>query len=370
MTLALTHVTIVAVTLYLHRCQAHRSVDMHPALAHFFRAWLYLTTGMSTRQWVAVHRLHHAKCDTADDPHSPQVKGLLNVLLKGALYYSQTASDPAVLSRYGHGAPADWLEDQLYGRYRTVGILAMAAIDVALFGVLDGGAVWLIQMLWIPFWAAGIVNGVGHFWGYRNHDCHDGATNIFPWGVVIGGEELHNNHHAFPTSAKLSIRPYEFDLGWQYLRAMAAVRLVKIKKVAPVWKASDIPSTVPSHEAFVAHRLEILAQYSRSLKRLYTNEKQNLDVAKVKLRAGFWKYLDTMRLRPECKEKLAILQQGHGPLARALAFRDELVQIWTNRQSTREESLAALRDWMTRAETSGIQELSHFVSKLRRLPQP
>jgi len=367
-TLGLTHLTIVAVTLYLHRCQAHRALDMHPALAHFFRAWLYLTTGMSTRQWVAVHRLHHAKCDTDLDPHSPQTKGLFNIMTKGALYYAQTARDPDVISRYGHGAPNDWLETRLYSRHIWLGIASMAILDTLAFGAIPGLAIWATQMLWIPFWAAGVVNGVGHFFGYRNADSLDASTNISPWGIIIGGEELHNNHHLYPTSAKLSVKPFEFDIGWAYLRILAAMQLVTIKKVTPVWHRPADSNSTPSLEAFVTHRFEILAQYSRHLKRLYRLEYPNAATS-LRLRLGFWKYLDTLRLRPDCKTKLAILRAGNGALSKALELREDLVAIWANRQASKEQSQQALSAWIARVEASEIRELDAFVTKLRRLPQ-
>ncbi|MCW5616357.1 MAG: fatty acid desaturase, partial [Rhodocyclaceae bacterium] len=216
--LGMTHITIASVTIYLHRHQAHRALDLHPIPSHFFRFWLWLTTGMVTREWAAIHRKHHAKCETADDPHSPQVKGLRKVLWQGAELYREEAQNQETLDRYGHGTPNDWLERNIYER-NTVGIALMLVIDVVLFGAV-GLTIWAVQMAWIPFWAAGVVNGVGHFWGYRNYDCADAATNLVPWGILIGGEELHNNHHSFATSAKLSARWYEFDIGWMYIRIL------------------------------------------------------------------------------------------------------------------------------------------------------
>jgi len=212
-TLATTHVTIVAVTVFLHRAQAHRALDLHPIPAHFFRFWLWLGTGMLTKQWVAIHRKHHAKCETPDDPHSPQTRGLDAVLWRGAELYRAEAKNEETLRKFGHGTPDDWIERHLYSRYTWQGVGLMLLLDLALFGAI-GAAVWAVQMVWIPFWAAGVVNGVGHFWGYRNFESSDASTNLVPWGLVIGGEELHNNHHTYPTAAKFAVKPYEFDLGW------------------------------------------------------------------------------------------------------------------------------------------------------------
>ena len=225
--LALTHVTIVSVTIFLHRHQAHRALDLHPLASHFFRLWLWLTTGMVTREWAAVHRKHHAKCDTPDDPHSPQVYGINRVLWLGVFLYVKEARKPETLERYGHGTPDDWLERNLYARFQVVGIVLMGAADVVLFGVVPGGLILLTQVAWIPFWAAGVINGVGHYWGYRNWPTPDWSTNIVPWGVLIGGEELHNNHHAFPTSAKLSYKWFEFDVGWLYIVVLDALGLAR-----------------------------------------------------------------------------------------------------------------------------------------------
>ena len=230
--LVLTHITIASVTIYLHRHSAHRSLDLHPIPAHFFRFWLWLTTGMVTKEWTAIHRKHHAKCEQADDPHSPYVYGIRNVLLKGAELYRAEAKNEDTLSRYGHGTPNDWIERNLYTRYSWQGVALMLIIDLALFGAL-GLTVWAVQMAWIPVTAAGIINGAGHYWGYRNFEATDASTNLVPWGILIGGEELHNNHHTYPTSAKFSVKPYEFDIGWLYIRILSALGLAKVKKTPP-----------------------------------------------------------------------------------------------------------------------------------------
>ena len=263
-TLALTHVTIVAVTVYLHRHQAHRALDLHPALAHFFRFWLWLTTGMVTREWVAIHRKHHAKCETAEDPHSPQVEGIRTVLWQGAELYRRAAGDTESMERYGQGTPEDWLERHVYGPCNFLGVSLMLIADLALFGA-AGLAVWAAQMLWIPFWAAGVINGLGHYWGYRNFDSPDAATNVAPWGILIGGEELHNNHHAFASSAKFSARPWEFDLGWAYIRLFATLGLARVRKLAPRPTLGEARPQLDLEavKALTVNRLHVLADYRR-----------------------------------------------------------------------------------------------------------
>ena len=365
-TLALTHLTICSVTIYLHRCQAHRALDVHPAVAHFFRAWLWLTTGMSTREWAAVHRLHHARCETADDPHSPQVKGLATVFFKGVWLYREAAKNPATLKRYGHGTPDDWLENNLYTRFNVWGIGFMAAIDVTLFGA-AGLLVWLTQIIWIPLWAAGVINGVAHAWGYRNFDAPDASRNIFPWGILIGGEELHNNHHSYATSAKLSVKPYEFDIGWLYIRLLQALRLATVKKIAPqiAWSdvASDGNESLLDH--IVAHRFEVMSKFAAELRKLHHRECAG--TAKHRLRSGIWKRLQVLHLSPTDEAALARTREQSETLRRALELRDELVQVWTEKAATRAESVERLKAWFAKAEASGIAEVQRFSARLRRL---
>src|SRR5215813_7398894 len=231
-TLALTHVTIAAVTIFLHRCQAHRGLDLHPIPSHFFRFWLWLTTGMVTKEWVAIHRKHHAKVETADDPHSPQTRGIKTVFWSGSELYRAEAKNAETLDKFGRGTPEDWLERNVYSRYLWEGIGLMLVVNVTLFGAV-GLTIWAVQMAWIPVMAAGIINGIGHYWGYRNFSCEDASKNIVPWGILIGGEELHNNHHAYGSSARLSSQWYEVDLGWMYIRGLELVGLAKVRKVAP-----------------------------------------------------------------------------------------------------------------------------------------
>ena len=226
-TLVMTHITIVCVTLYLHRSQAHKSVEFHPVVAHFMRFWLWLTTGMITKEWVAIHRKHHQKSDTAEDPHSPQIYGIKRVLFGGAFLYVKAKQDPEVM-KLGIGTPDDWMENEVYTPHPYGGILLMLVIDLVLFGW-PGLLIWGIQMVWIPFWAAGFINGIGHWWGYRNTKTDDYSTNISPWGIIIGGEELHNNHHGDGTSAKFSKNWYEFDIGWFYIKVLEKFNLAKLR---------------------------------------------------------------------------------------------------------------------------------------------
>lgn len=267
--LVLTHITIASVTIYLHRHQAHRALELHPAISHFFRFWLWLTTGMVTKEWAAIHRKHHAKCETKDDPHSPHILGIWHVLLGGVFYYVKESHNKQTIERYGHLTPDDWLERHVYTPFQKVGVVVMLAIDIVLFGIVPGALIWGVQMIWIPFFAAGVINGIGHYWGYRNADTPDRSTNIVPWGILIGGEELHNNHHAYPSSARLSMKWYEIDLGWWYIRALETLGLARVKKVPPKIKF-DPTRVVPDADtlrAIVAGKYAILARFDKITKR-------------------------------------------------------------------------------------------------------
>jgi stearoyl-CoA desaturase (delta-9 desaturase) len=363
--LALTHVTIASVTLYLHRHQTHHAMDLHPAASHFFRFWLWLTTGMVTREWVAVHRKHHAKCDTADDPHSPKIYGIHRVLWTGVFLYVKEARKPKTLERYGHGTPEDWLERNLYARHAALGLALMGAIDVALFGAVPGLLIVAAQIVWIPFWAAGVINGAGHYWGYRNWATPDWSTNISPWGLLIGGEELHNNHHAYPTSAKFSIRAYEFDLGWIYIRALAALGLARIKHVAaaPHFAAPKPVVDQQTLQAVIANRYDVLARYGRSLKRAYLQERV---VQRWQARAlvRWLKYEERMLPVPE-RRKLAETLAGSRALQTMYAMRRDLTALWQRSAASREQLVRQLQDWCQRAEASGIRPLAEFSQRLR-----
>ncbi len=366
-TLALTHVTIAAVTIFLHRHQAHRALDLHPLVAHFFRLWLWLSTGMVTKEWAAIHRKHHAKCETAEDPHSPQVFGINRVLWGGVFLYVKEARNGDTLQRYGRGTPDDWLENHLYSPWHKLGIVIMLAIDVAIFGVFPGVLIWLVQMLWIPFWAAGVINGLGHFWGYRNFNSPDASTNICPWGILIGGEELHNNHHTFATSARLSNRWYEFDVGWLYIRILAALRLAHIKKVAPRPRLGTLRPVVDfdTLQAVIANRYDVLSRYAKSLKQVYREELDRLQDGNRFKGLKRWLAADAGAVPQEMRGRLESLLGESRALETAYAMRQELAAVWERSNASREQLLQALQDWCERAENSGVRQLQELSMRLR-----
>ena len=369
-TLVMTHITIAAVTIYLHRCQAHRALDLHAIPSHFFRFWLWMTTGMVTKEWAAIHRKHHAKCETEEDPHSPVVRGLKKVLLEGAELYRSESKIAETMEKYGHGTPNDWVEKNVYTKHSAMGIVMMLLIDVMLFGVV-GITVWAVQMLWIPIMAAGIINGIGHYWGYRNYDCSDAATNIIPFGIIIGGEELHNNHHTFGTSAKLSSKWYEFDIGWMYIRILEIMGLAKVKKVAPEPKfVQKLAPDLDTLQSVIANRYDVMAKYAKSLKSAWHEERENLFV-NSKLGASFLKsskkllQREPAKLEAPQKQQLTELFLHSKALKTMHEMRIELAIIWERSHFTREQLLAQLQDWCVRAEVSGIKALQEFSLRLR-----
>ncbi len=368
--LLLTHVTIVAVTLYLHRHQAHRALDLHPAVAHFFRFWLWLTTGMGTRAWVAIHRKHHAHCETPDDPHSPQVLGLKKVLWQGAELYRAEADRSSTLERYGKGTPDDWLERNLYARHSVLGITLMAVIDLLLFGIL-GFAVWAMQMVWIPFWAAGVINGVGHYYGYRNFESPDAATNISPVGLLIGGEELHNNHHAFASSAKFSNKWWEFDIGWGYIRVLQGLGLARVRKLAPVPVIDEERPVldIESVKALTVNRMYLMADYSRRVLRpVFLAEARRLDgrLRGLVRRARRYAIRDRERLAEAERSRLNAVLDQSATLATVYQHKLRLKAVWERHAASHEVRLQALREWCAEAEASGIAALQEFTHQLRR----
>ena len=370
--LALTHVTIVAVTVFLHRHQAHRALDLHPAASHFFRAWLWLTTGMVTREWVAVHRKHHAKCDTAEDPHSPQILGLNRVLWGGVFLYVKEANRPDTLERYGHGTPNDWLERNVYDNLAMFGVFITLALDLSLFGIVPGALIWLAQIAWIPFWAAGVINGVGHYWGYRHWPTPDASTNIVPLGILIGGEELHNNHHAYPTSAKLSSKWYEFDLGWLYIRALQALGLARVKHLAPVPRieAPKPAADLGVLQAVIRNRYDVLSRFARSLKRAYAAELERMrrsspGDARALEELGPWLVRDEKMLQDPVRQRLEAALPKSPVLSTMLRMRRELASLWVRSAASREQLVGQLQDWCQRAEASGIAPLAELSRRLR-----
>jgi len=369
--LALTHVTIAGVTIYLHRHQAHRALELGPVPSHFFRFWLWLTTGMVTKEWAAIHRKHHARCETADDPHSPQVLGLGRVLWGGVFLYVKESHQPETLARYGHGTPDDWLERHVYTPGQKLGILLMLAIDLVLFGLVPGALIWGVQMVWIPFWAAGVINGVGHFWGYRNYACADASTNILPWGILIGGEELHNNHHAYATSARLSSKWYEFDIGWLYIRLLEILGQARVKKVAPRLRLAAARQTIDldNLQAVITHRYDVMAKYMQPLRQIYREEvellKASLDAKTLKaLKRWLARDAGTLSAQDRAAFDAALGQSSR--LTLLVEMRHELAALWQRSTATHEELLARLQDWCRRAEASGIRQLEEFSSRLRR----
>jgi stearoyl-CoA desaturase (Delta-9 desaturase) len=368
--LAVTHVTIASVTIFLHRHQAHRALDLHPIASHFFRFWLWLTTGQVTKEWAAIHRKHHAKCEQAEDPHSPHVYGIKKVLFEGAELYRAEAKNQETMARYGHGTPDDWIERNLYTRYSWQGVGLMMIIDLALFGA-AGAAVWALQMAWIPITAAGIINGGAHYWGYRNFEAPDASTNISPWGIIIGGEELHNNHHTYPTSAKLSVKPYEFDIGWLYISLMQKVGLAKVKKTPPKLAYGDIKPVADEKtlEALIANRYEIMAGYAHGMQRAVQQELASLkarsaDAAVIKA-ANRWLHRDADKVPAAAMPELAKVREASPVLDKMVTMREELRQLWLNTSLSREQLLSNLQAWCYRAEESGIAALQEFSRKLR-----
>ncbi|HET7197711.1 MAG TPA: fatty acid desaturase [Burkholderiales bacterium] len=369
--LGLTHVTIAAVTIYLHRCQAHRALELHPLVSHFFRVWLWLTTGMITKEWAAIHRKHHAKCETAEDPHSPQVYGINRVLWLGVFLYVKESYNQETLERYGHGTPNDWIERNVYSRFATTGVTLMLATDLFLFGVVPGALIWAAQIAWIPFWAAGVINGVGHFFGYRNYDVPDASTNIVPWGILIGGEELHNNHHAFAASAKLSSKWYELDIGWLYIRVLQALGLATVKKLAPKPRFAAAKPVVDLEllHAVIANRYDVLSRYAKSLRRTYRDELARLAHWSPR-DAEALRSLRRVLLRGQAlagaeRAKLAETLKNSRALDTALAMRRELVALWERSTASKEQLLRQLQDWCHRAEASGVAPLADFSRRLR-----
>jgi stearoyl-CoA desaturase (delta-9 desaturase) len=369
--LGLTHITIAAVTIFLHRHQAHRALDLHPIASHFFRFWLWLTTGMVTKEWAAIHRKHHAKCETVDDPHSPQIYGINRVLWGGVFLYVKESHNGETLERYGHGTPDDWMERNVYTRHPVLGLTLMGAINLALFGLVPGALIFLTQIAWIPFWAAGVINGIGHFFGYRNYGCADASTNIVPWGILIGGEELHNNHHAFASSAKLSAKWYEFDIGWMYIRIMEMLGLASVKKVAPKprFAAPKPAADLDTLHAVITNRYDVLSRYAKSVKKTYHEELERLrhwspgDAQALKsLKRAL---LRVQELSEAERTRLVEALKNSRALATVVAMSHELAALWERSSASKEQLLRQLQDWCHRAESSGIVPLQDFSRRLR-----
>lgn len=367
-TLVFTHITVVGVTVYLHRCQAHRGLDLHPIISHFFRLWLWLTTGMSTRAWAAIHRKHHAKCETEEDPHSPQVFGLRQVFLEGTELYRREAKNIETLERYGQGTPNDWIERKLYTPHSSIGYMITLVTNIILFGI-PGLIIWAAQMAWIPFFAAGVVNGIGHYWGYRNFECPDAARNVLPWGILLAGEELHNNHHTYATSAKMSVKWFEVDLGWMYIRLFMALGLAKVKRMAPtphIVEKSAIDAV--TLRAIISNRIQVMTRFSKDvLLPLFNQEKQ----AAKSTERRFWGAAKTVLIRDEAlidesgRKHLEQFLKQNSQIHLAYDFRKQLQAIWDRTAASQKELLDALQDWCLQAEATGILKLQEFVRYLK-----
>jgi stearoyl-CoA desaturase (delta-9 desaturase) len=370
-TLIVTHITIAGVTIFLHRCQAHRALDLHAIPSHFFRFWLWMTTGMVTKEWAAIHRKHHAKCETEEDPHSPVTRGINKVVYEGAELYRIEARNTETIEKYGHGTPDDWIERNVYTKHSALGVSMLLVINILLFGVL-GLSVWAVQMMWIPVTAAGVINGIGHYWGYRNFDCKDASTNILPWGIIIGGEELHNNHHTYGTSAKLSSKWYEFDIGWMYITILSFFGLAKVKKVAPAprFDREKLVADLDTLQSIVANRYDVMSKYALSLRQAWGDE-----IANIRAKSAIEKdVLKSSKKLLQCEpatlevaqqQQLSEIFKYSHTLKTMHEMRTELAALWERSHSTSDQLLDQLRDWCARAEASGIRSLEQFSLRLR-----
>ena len=369
-TLIVTHITIAAVTIFLHRCQAHRALTLHPIISHFFRFWLWITTGMETKAWAAIHRKHHAKCETEEDPHSPQIFGLKKVLLEGVELYRKEAQNKETLDRYGAGTPDDWIERKLYTKYSSKGIFLMLAVNLFLLGV-PGLTVWAIQMMWIPFFAAGIINGVGHFIGYRNFDCSDASTNISPFGILIGGEELHNNHHTYPTSAKLSVKWWEFDIGWFYIKTLSIFGLAKPKRTAPKVKVLAEKNSVDADTLrdLISNRFQVMTNYTNKvLMPIFNQETNSADKESIGIFKEAKKFLKNSSISNKYdfgKLKIILNNKKHEKFATVFSLREQLQDIWDKTAASQKELIESLQEWCKKAESSRIETLKEFSSYLK-----
>lgn len=370
--LAFTHITIIAVTVFLHRHQTHRALDLHPVVSHFFRFWLWLSTGMITKEWVSIHRKHHARCETEEDPHSPQVLGLKKVLWQGAELYRQESRKPETMTKFGHGTPDDWIERHLYSPHNVSGIALMMVIDLVCFGAL-GLTIWAIQMVWIPFFAAGIINGVGHYYGYRNFECPDAATNIVPIGLLIGGEELHNNHHTYASSAKFSCKWWEIDLGWGYIRTLEMLGLATVRKKAPVpvYTTRKDVCDLETVKAVIHNRFQIMARFAREVLHKVHEEElhkaKQLDAQRVAAlkRARRLMVREPMLIGDAERARLQEILAHNSTLHTVYTMKERLQDVWRRSATTQEQLLAALEEWCHQAEATGIQSLREFSEHLR-----
>lgn len=370
-TLVFCQITIAAVTIYLHRNQTHRALTLHPIISHFFRWWLWMTTGMVTADWVAIHRKHHATTDVDGDPHSPVVLGIKKVFWQGAELYRAARKDKDMVEKYSHGTPKDWLERNVYARHSAKGILLMLLIDLFLFGV-PGLTVWAIQMMWIPVFAAGVINGIGHHWGYRNFECPDAATNIIPWGFWIGGEELHNNHHTFASSAKFSVKWWEFDIGWMYIRVLSFLGLAKVKKLPPklAMEEGKLQVDLDTVKAVISNRFQVMSNYYKVVIRPILQHEKNNSIEtkedkKLFQRAGRLLRREDKLLTTKAKTRLQTLLDAREQLRVVYSYKQSLQNVWLKTASSQKELIEALQQWCRQAEESGLDVLRQFAQQLK-----
>jgi stearoyl-CoA desaturase (delta-9 desaturase) len=370
-TLILTQITIASVTLYLHRYQTHRALTLHPVISHFFRLWLWLTTGMVTADWVAIHRKHHATTDVEGDPHSPVVLGIKKVFWEGAELYRKARKDRDLVAKYSHGTPTDWIERKIYARHSSRGVVLMLFMDLFLFGI-PGISIWAIQMMWIPIFAAGVVNGIGHYWGYRNYECRDAATNIIPWGFWIGGEELHNNHHTFASSAKFSVKWWEFDIGWMYIRILSFFGLAKVKKLPPKLAMDEgkLNVDLDTVKAVISNRFQVMSNYYKSVIRPIVKQEKdksgdNKEIKKLFAHAGRLLRREDSLLTSNAKARLSRLLESREQLRLAYAYKQSLQNIWLKTAASQKELIEALQQWCRHAEESGLDVLRQFAQQLK-----
>lgn len=368
--LVTTHITILTVTVYLHRAVSHRALTLNKWIEHFFRFWGWFTTGQSTRQWAAVHRKHHAFCEKDGDPHSPKIFGLKKVFFQGVSLYRTEAKNPETIEKYGKFTPNDWLENKLYENYSWLGLVVLLLIDVAFFGV-HGTWVWLAQILWIPFWAAGVVNGVGHVKGYRNFNTDDQSRNICPIGFIIGGEELHNNHHAYPTSAKLSMRWYEFDMGWGWIKAFEFFKLAKINKQYsfPVFDKKKEEIDGINLQAFLSNKSYVLkmffTQTKASVQRYIEEVKkqdQGLNEYSIKkLKQYFYESYDSLK---EEEKKIVFKLLQNEKLKAVFNIKESMIKIWNEKNLNYNQLLEKLTVWQKEAYNHGMHDIKEFSQKI------
>ena len=370
-TVVLTQITIASVTIYLHRHQTHRALTLHPIISHFFRFWLWMTTGMVTAEWVAIHRKHHATTDVEGDPHSPVVLGIKKVLREGKELYSAAAKDKEMVEKYSHGTPNDWMERNVYSRYSGLGIRSMLVINLILFGI-PGISIWAIQMMWIPVWAAGVVNGLGHYFGYRNFECHDAATNIIPWGFWIGGEELHNNHHTFASSAKFSVKWWEFDIGWMYIQCLSFLGLAKVKKLPPQLARQEgkLHVDVETVKAVIGNRFQVMSHYYKRvvcpiLQNVKRSGIENKEDKRLFQRAGMLLRRQDVLLSPGANSHLKALLERYEQLRIVYSYRQSLQNVWLKTATSQKELIEALQQWCKQAEESGLEVLHQFAQQLK-----